>query len=162
VLALEQSKTAQDLVIHKLKKKVKRLEKKQRARTLGMKLFKIGTSRRKGLDKENVSKQGRKSDKTKLMFEDSNFANLDMENVEGDAKTQGRNTAEHGDTVNTASINVSGAGPSTSTTEDIFEDEMTTIVDTLVAIWSARPRITSVVICNVEEELRRATPVPTV
>ncbi|GJR05423.1 hypothetical protein Tco_0528407 [Tanacetum coccineum] len=40
VLALETSKTAQDLVINKLKKKVKRLEKKQRARTSGMKLFK--------------------------------------------------------------------------------------------------------------------------
>ncbi|GKE85253.1 hypothetical protein Tco_1558995, partial [Tanacetum coccineum] len=56
VLALEQSKTAQDLVIKKLKKKVKRLEKKQWARTSGMKLFKIDTSRRKNLDKENVSK----------------------------------------------------------------------------------------------------------
>ncbi|GJW46376.1 putative ribonuclease H-like domain-containing protein [Tanacetum coccineum] len=41
VLALETSKTAQDLVIKKLKKKVKRLEKKQRARTPRMKLFKI-------------------------------------------------------------------------------------------------------------------------
>ncbi|GJV30839.1 putative ribonuclease H-like domain-containing protein [Tanacetum coccineum] len=131
VLALEQSKTAQDLVINKLQKKVKRLEKALRARTLGMKLFKIGTSRRKGLDKENVSKQGRKSDKTKPMFKDSDFDVLDdaMENVEGG---------------------------------DIFEDEMTTIADTLVAIRSARPRTTSVVIRNVEEEPRRATPVPTV
>ncbi|GJU52987.1 hypothetical protein Tco_1226701 [Tanacetum coccineum] len=51
VLALETSKTAQDLVINKLKKKVKRLEKKQRSRTPGVKLFKIGTSRRKSLDK---------------------------------------------------------------------------------------------------------------
>ncbi|GJX93577.1 hypothetical protein Tco_0348163 [Tanacetum coccineum] len=135
VLALEQSKTAQDLVIQKLKKKVKRLEKKQRARTLGMKLFKIGTSKRKSLDKENR-----------------------------------RNTAKHRDTVNTASINVSDAGPSnvstadpsTSTVGDIFEDEMMTIADTLVAIMSTRPRTTLVVIHDVEEEPRRATPVPTV
>ncbi|GJV29889.1 putative ribonuclease H-like domain-containing protein [Tanacetum coccineum] len=56
VLALETSKTAQDLVIKKLKKKVKRLEKKQRERTPRMKLFKISTSRRKSLDKENVLK----------------------------------------------------------------------------------------------------------
>ncbi|GJY28776.1 hypothetical protein Tco_0404543 [Tanacetum coccineum] len=85
VLALENSKTAQDLVIQKLKKRVKRLEKALRARTPGMKLFKIGTSRRKGLDKENVSKQGRKSNKTKPMFNDSDFDVLDdaMENVEG-------------------------------------------------------------------------------
>ncbi|GKE09909.1 hypothetical protein Tco_1413460 [Tanacetum coccineum] len=178
VLALEQSKTAQDLVIRKLKKKVRKLEKKLRARTPGMKLFKIGTSKRKSLDEEYVSKQGRKSDKTKPMFDDSDFAELDvdnaMENVEGDAETQGRNTAEqittNGDTVNTASIDVSAAGPSnvstadpsTSTAGDIFEDEMMTIADTLVAIRSTRPRTTSVVIRDVEEEPRRATPVPTV
>ncbi|GJS42570.1 hypothetical protein Tco_0567613 [Tanacetum coccineum] len=132
VLALEQSKTAQDLVIRKLKKKVRKLEKKLRARTLGLNLFKIGTSKRKHLDKENVSKQRRKSDKTKPMFDDSDFAKLDIENVEGNVETQGRNTAEQittvGDTVNTASIDVSVAGPSnvsttnpsTSTAGDIF------------------------------------------
>ncbi|GJS91713.1 putative ribonuclease H-like domain-containing protein [Tanacetum coccineum] len=167
ILALEQSKIAQDLVINKLQKKVKRLEKALRARTLGMKLFKIGTSRRKGLDKENVSIQRRKSDKTKPMFKDSDFDVLDdaMENVKGGSTGEQIITA--GDTLNTASINVStigpsngsADGPSTSTTGDIFEDEMTTIVDTLVAIRSARPRTTSVVICNVEEEPRRATPV---
>ncbi|GJZ41243.1 hypothetical protein Tco_0588129 [Tanacetum coccineum] len=178
VLALENSKTAQDLVIQKLKKRVKRLEKALRARTPGMKLFKIGTSRRKGLDKENVSKQGRKSDKTKPMFNDSDFDVLDdaMENVEGGSTAEQITTA--GDTLNTASINVSVAGPShvstarpsnisavgpsTSTTRDIFRDEMTTIADTLVAIRSARPRTTSVMIHNVKEEPMRATPVPTV
>ncbi|GKE61292.1 hypothetical protein Tco_1511659 [Tanacetum coccineum] len=139
VLTLEQSKTAQDLVIRKLKKKVRKLEKKLRARTLRMKLFKIGTSKIKSLDEE-----------------------------------YGRNTAEqittNGDTVNTASIDVSAAGPSNvsttdpsiSTTGDIFKDEMMTIADTLVAIRRTRPRTTSVVIRDVEEEPRRATPVPTV
>ncbi|GJZ20113.1 hypothetical protein Tco_0556703 [Tanacetum coccineum] len=155
-------KTAQDLVINKLQKKVKRLEKALRSRTPGMKLFKIGTSRRKGLDKENVSKQGRKSNKTKPMFKDSDFDVLDdaMENFEGGSTTEQITTAR--DTLNTASINGSAAGPSTSTTEDNFEDEMTTIADTLVAIRTTRPRTTSVVIRNVEEEPRRATPVPIV
>nr|GEX63633.1 hypothetical protein [Tanacetum cinerariifolium] len=46
----------EDLVIKRLRNKIKRLEKKQRARTPGMKLFKIGTSKKKTLDKENVSK----------------------------------------------------------------------------------------------------------
>ncbi|GJT54773.1 hypothetical protein Tco_0989827 [Tanacetum coccineum] len=125
VLALENSKTAQDLVIQKLKKRVKRLEKALRERTPGMKLFKIGTSRKKGLDKEDASKQGSKSDKIKPMFNVSDFDVLvDMiKNV---------------------------------------EDEMTTIADTLVVIRNARPRTTSVVIRNIEEEPRRATPVPTV
>ncbi|GJS49155.1 putative ribonuclease H-like domain-containing protein [Tanacetum coccineum] len=119
VLALEELKIAQDL---------------------------IGTSKRKGLDKENVSKQGRKSDKIKLMFKNSDFDVLDdaMEKVEGGSTVEQITTA--GDTLNTASINVSTAGlsngsvvgPSTSTTGDILEDEMTTIADTLVAIRSAR------------------------
>ncbi|GKD51061.1 putative ribonuclease H-like domain-containing protein [Tanacetum coccineum] len=112
VLALENSKTAQDLVIQQLKNKIKRLEKALRARTPGMNLFKIGTSKRKGLDKENVSKQGRKSGKTKPMFNDSDFDVLDeaMENVEGGSTAEQITTA--GDTLNTASINVSVAGPS--------------------------------------------------
>ncbi|GJV27614.1 putative ribonuclease H-like domain-containing protein [Tanacetum coccineum] len=56
----------------------------------------------------------------------------------------------------------SAVGPSKSTTGDIFDDKMTTIADILMAIRSARPRTTSVVIRDVEEEPRRATPVPTV
>ncbi|GJZ34686.1 putative ribonuclease H-like domain-containing protein [Tanacetum coccineum] len=56
VLALEQLKTTQDLVIKKLKKKVRKLEKKLRTRTLGMKLFMISTSKRKSLDEKYVSK----------------------------------------------------------------------------------------------------------
>ncbi|GJS06642.1 hypothetical protein Tco_0363438 [Tanacetum coccineum] len=122
VLALENLKTTQDLVIQKLKKRVKRLEKALRARTPWMMLFKIGTSRRKGLDKENGT------------------LNSDSINV----STAGPS-------------NVSDTGPSTSTAGDIFEDEMTPISDTLVAIRSARQRTISVMICNVEEEPRRAT-----
>ncbi|GJY11213.1 putative ribonuclease H-like domain-containing protein [Tanacetum coccineum] len=174
VLALENSKTAQDLVIQKLKRRVKRLEKALRARTPWMKLFKIGTSMRKCLDKENVSKQGRKSDMTKPMFNDSDFDVLDdaMENVEGGSTIEQITTV--GDTLNTDSINVStagpshvstagpsnvsAAGPSTSTARDVFEDEMTTIANTLVAIRSARPRTILVMIRNVKEEPRRAIP----
>nr|GEW47264.1 ribonuclease H-like domain-containing protein [Tanacetum cinerariifolium] len=76
VLALEQSKTARDLVIKKLQKNVKRIERKIKARTLGMTLFKIGNFRRKSLDKENVSKQERYL-KTRPMFEESDFDNID-------------------------------------------------------------------------------------
>ncbi|GKB06255.1 hypothetical protein Tco_0834488 [Tanacetum coccineum] len=142
--------TAQDLVIRKLKKKVRKLEMKLRARTPGIKLFKIGTSKRKSLDEEYLDVDNA------------------MENAEGDAETQGGNTVEqittNGDIVNTASIDVSAAGPSnvstadpsTSTAGDIFEDEMMTIVDTLVAIRSTIPRTTSVVIREVEEEPRDA------
>nr|GEV16413.1 hypothetical protein [Tanacetum cinerariifolium] len=69
-----------------------------------------------------------------------------------------------GDAVNAASVipDVSVAGPSTSTAEDIFEYEMTTMVDTLMAIRRTRQRTTSLVIHDVEEEPRKATPPPTV
>ncbi|GJX56208.1 putative ribonuclease H-like domain-containing protein [Tanacetum coccineum] len=135
VLALENSKNAQDLVIQKLKKRVKILEKALRARTPGMKLFKIGTSRRKGLDKENVSKQEIKSDKTKPMFNDSDFDMLDdaMENVKGGSTAKQITTI--GDTLNTASINVSTAGPSNE-------------------------HKTTMIIHDVEEESKRSTPAP--
>ncbi|GJX92796.1 hypothetical protein Tco_0347382 [Tanacetum coccineum] len=147
-------------------------------KVLDLEKAKTAQAKRKSLDKVNVSKQGRKIDKTKPMFDDGDFAELDvdnaMENVKGDAETQGRNTAKQitttRDTVNTASINVSVVGPSnvstanpsTSTVGDIFEDEMIIIVDTLVAIRSTRPRTTSVVIHDVEEEPMRETPVLTV
>ncbi|GJX42425.1 putative ribonuclease H-like domain-containing protein [Tanacetum coccineum] len=133
VLVLENSKTAQDLVIQKLKRRVKRLEKALRL-----------PSRwylRERLDKENVSKQGRKSDKTKPMFNDSDFDVLDdaMENVKGGS------TAKQITTVGDNYLIL------------LVSNEMTTIADTLVAIRSARPRTTSVMIHNVEEEPRRAT-----
>ncbi|GKD05347.1 hypothetical protein Tco_1180321 [Tanacetum coccineum] len=58
--------------------------------------------------------------------------------------------------VSTASaiLEVSNAGPSSST-DDVFEDEMMTIVESLVAIRRTRPRTTSVVIHDPEEEPRR-------
>ncbi|GJY92487.1 putative reverse transcriptase, RNA-dependent DNA polymerase [Tanacetum coccineum] len=117
VLALETTRTAQDLMIRKLKKKVRRLEKKLRARTLGMKLFKIGTSRRKSLDKENVSKQGRNL-KTRPMFEEGDFdddfddiddmVNEAMKKIEGD-------TVNAVGAVNTATTRVSAASASVTT-----------------------------------------------
>ncbi|GJS04223.1 hypothetical protein Tco_0320731 [Tanacetum coccineum] len=131
VLALETSKTRQDLVIKKLKRKVKRLDKKLRARTPGMKLFKISTSRRKSLDKENVSKQGRNL-KTRQMFEEGDFdddfddiddmVNEAMENVKGD-------TVNDAGAVNTATTGVSAASASAQIQRDaeiaqrLFEEE---------------------------------------
>nr|GEX72134.1 hypothetical protein [Tanacetum cinerariifolium] len=176
VLALKQFKIAQDLVIKRLKKKVKRLEKKQRARTPGMKLFKIGTSKKKTLDKENASKQGRdESNRT----DELNLSNKGSGKTEvfdyTTAAKKDVNAAKPvftaGDVVNAASVildvsaagpSTSVAGPSTSTTEDIFENEMTTMAYTLMTIKKTRPRTTLVVIHDVKEEPKRATPPPTV
>ncbi|GKA31989.1 putative ribonuclease H-like domain-containing protein [Tanacetum coccineum] len=110
----------EDLVIRKLKKKVRRLEKKLRPRTLGMKLFKIGTSRRKSLDKENVFKQGRNL-KTRPMFEEVSAASAP---------------------VTTAGVSISTAEPRTppTTITTAFEDEDLTIAQTLVKIRSRKDK----------------------
>ncbi|GJZ60084.1 hypothetical protein Tco_0615900 [Tanacetum coccineum] len=106
--------------------------------------------------------------KTRPMFEEGNFdadfddivnmVNEAIKNVEGDTNVEGDIVNSATTRVSAASVipdvpsNVSTAGPSTSTAEDIFEDEMMTITDTLMAIRSTRPRITSVMIRDVEEE----------
>ncbi|GKC98114.1 hypothetical protein Tco_1168389, partial [Tanacetum coccineum] len=174
VLALETSKTAQDLVINKLKKKVKILEKKQRVRTPGMKLFKIGTSRRKSLDKENVSKQGRNL-KTRPMFEECDFdddiddmVNEAMENVKGD-------TINNAGAVNTATIKVSAASASVTTADvsistaeprtpptTAFEDEDLIIAQRLVKMRSEKAKIKRVNFRDVEESARSKTILPTI
>ncbi|GJT21348.1 hypothetical protein Tco_0891285 [Tanacetum coccineum] len=177
VLALETSKTAQDLVINKLKKKVKRLEKKQRARTPGMKLFKIDTSRRKSLDKENVSKQGRNL-KTRLMFEEGDFnddiddmVNEAMENVEEDIVNAAStvNTATTGVSAASASVTTVGVSISTAesgtpptTTTTAFEDEDLTIAQTLVKIGSEKAKVKGVDFRDVEESARSITILPTI
>ncbi|GJS10650.1 hypothetical protein Tco_0367446 [Tanacetum coccineum] len=81
-----------------------------------------------------------------LNFDDTTAAEKDVNAAEP--------VSTAGDAVTAASVipdidtagpsNVSAAGPSTSTAGDIFEDEMMTIADTLVAIRSTRPRTTLV------------------
>ncbi|GKF63671.1 hypothetical protein Tco_0187119 [Tanacetum coccineum] len=67
VLDLEHTKTTQALEIESLKRRVKKLEKKQRPRTYKIKrLYKVGlsakvvSSKDKGLGEEDATKQGRK------------------------------------------------------------------------------------------------------
>ncbi|GJR46188.1 hypothetical protein Tco_1314291 [Tanacetum coccineum] len=144
VLDLEKEKDAQAVEILKLKNIIKKLERKAKSSIPPPKrrLYKQVDSSDDSLGEENASKQGRNDISTA-----------------GDAITAASVIPD----IDTArSSNVSAAGLSTSTVGDIFEDEMMTIADTLVAIRSTRPRTTSVVIRDVEEEPRRATPVPIV
>ncbi|GKC76232.1 hypothetical protein Tco_1127006 [Tanacetum coccineum] len=123
-----------------------------------MKLFKIGTSRRKSLDKENVSKQGRNL-KTMLMFEEGDFdddfddiddmVNEAIENVEGDTVNVGGaiNTATTGVSVASASVTTAGVSISTAeprtpprTTTTAFEDKDLTIAQTLVKMRSQKDK----------------------
>ncbi|GKE48701.1 hypothetical protein Tco_1479959 [Tanacetum coccineum] len=147
VLALETSKAAQDLVINKLKMKVKRLEEA------------MGKNSR-DLDKENVSKQGRNL-KTRPMFEEGDFdddfddmVNKEIENVKRDTVNAGGavNTATTGVSTTSASVTTAGVSISTAeprtpptTTTTAFEYEDLTIAQTLVKMR------------NVEESARSTT-----
>ncbi|GKF55625.1 hypothetical protein Tco_0165965, partial [Tanacetum coccineum] len=101
----------------KLSKQVLDLEKEKDAQAMQVESF------NDDLDEEDASKQGRKSDKTKPMFKDSDFDGLDddMENVVGEivyAATSGVSTARAlvsivGPTVSTARPSTSAAGTST-------------------------------------------------
>ncbi|GKD34575.1 hypothetical protein Tco_1250084, partial [Tanacetum coccineum] len=124
----------------------------------GMKLFKIGTSKRKSLDKDNVSKQGRNL-KTRLMFKEGDFdddfddiddmVNEATENVEGDTINAGgvvntttTRVSAASASVTTAGVSISTAEPRTppTTTTTAFEDEDLTIAQTLVKMRSQKDK----------------------
>ncbi|GJT79269.1 hypothetical protein Tco_1053611 [Tanacetum coccineum] len=140
VLALENVKTAQGLEITSLKKRVKKLEKKKKARTpqLKRRLFKvrIESSADKSLGiQEDVSKQGRNEDQD----EDTSW-------FQKDAETQGR--YDHDIDVTTASAPITTAGVSISTVEPstpptkttVIEDEDLTIAQTLIKMRSEKSK----------------------
>ncbi|GJW34615.1 hypothetical protein Tco_0057535 [Tanacetum coccineum] len=79
VLDLEKEKDAQAVEILKLKKRVKKLE-RQRKSSIShprRRIYRQVESSDDDLDEEDASKQGRTSDKTKPMFKDSDFDDLD-------------------------------------------------------------------------------------
>ncbi|GJR45285.1 hypothetical protein Tco_1313388 [Tanacetum coccineum] len=88
VFDLEKEKDAQPVEILKLKKRVKKLE-RQRKSSIShprRRIYRHVESSDDDLDEEDASKQGRKSDKIKTMFKDSDFDRLndDIENVNGE------------------------------------------------------------------------------
>nr|GEX25423.1 uncharacterized mitochondrial protein AtMg00810-like [Tanacetum cinerariifolium] len=135
VLSLEEVKTTQDKVITILKLRVRRLEKKRKARTsqpINRRLFKgrVETSTDKSLG-EDASKQGRNDDKT----EDLNLTDGPDTKVLIEDKGSGEKGGSTADQVSTARPEVSTATPSTPpTTKTIFGDEDLTISQTLIML----------------------------
>ncbi|GJY59221.1 hypothetical protein Tco_0459113 [Tanacetum coccineum] len=186
VLDLETTKTAQAKEIASLKKRVKNLERKRKSKTPGMNLFKIGTSRRRSLGEEDVSKQGRnlKQGKKNSIFEDSDF-NEDLDavmdeaiehvyeadkDVEGDAEqvsaaavevptSDAVNTA--GTEVNTASALITTAGISVSTTKPITTASVNiTTASTLMKMRSEKSKVRGVVMQEPSKTATRPTVPP--
>ncbi|GJX83021.1 hypothetical protein Tco_0332502 [Tanacetum coccineum] len=128
VLDLETTKTTQAKEITSLKKIVKKLERKRKSKTLGMNLFKIGTSRRRSLGKEDASKQRRnlKQRKHSSIFKESDFddegfdADIDkvFKDIEGDAEqviSVAVDEVPTGDAVNTTGTEVNAASTPVTT-----------------------------------------------
>ncbi|GJX57572.1 retrovirus-related pol polyprotein from transposon TNT 1-94 [Tanacetum coccineum] len=175
VLDLEKEKDAQAVEILKLKKRVKKLE-RQRKSSIShprRRIYRQVESSDDDLDEEDASKQGRTSDKTKPMFKDSDFDDLDdlvdegMDFVqEKDAENQGKIGADDtkvvkgsGDTeaVNTAGEGVSTAAPRTPpTTTTVFDDEDVTMAmaQTLIKMKEEKAKEKGVAIKDVEDSSR--------
>nr|GEY06426.1 hypothetical protein [Tanacetum cinerariifolium] len=141
VLALEEAKTTQDKVITILKLRVRRLEKKRKARTLQpmkRRLFKgrVGTSTDKILG-EDASKQGRNYDQ----IEELNLTNGTDTEVIVEDKGSGEKGNSIVDQVSNARPEVSAATPTTPlTTTTIFVDKDLTIAQTLIKMRSEKAK----------------------
>ncbi|GKA15882.1 hypothetical protein Tco_0695629 [Tanacetum coccineum] len=133
VLALENIKTAQNLEIINLKKRVKKLEKKKKARTpqLKRRLFKvrIESSAENSLgDQEDASKQGRNG-----IDQDEKFHSINITTPEPVTTVSAP--------VTTAGVSISTTKPSTPpTTTILIEDEDLTIAQTLMKMRSVKSK----------------------
>ncbi|GJX69428.1 hypothetical protein Tco_0305155 [Tanacetum coccineum] len=158
VLDLEKAMTAQAKEIAILKKRVKKLEKRKRSRTQGLKLFKIGTSKRRSLDKEDASKHGRNLNARLISEEDDFDAGFNVvrdegiTHVEGDAEQVVIVAAE----VVNVGVSVSTAEPKTpptTTTTTLLEDDEVTVAATLVQM-SETSKAKLIVFEDVEESAK--------
>ncbi|GKF61998.1 hypothetical protein Tco_0182052, partial [Tanacetum coccineum] len=120
----------------KLSKQVLDLEKEKDAQAVEILKLK---------QREDASEQGRKNDKTKSMFKDSDFDILDddMENVEGETvNTATTRVSAVSAPITTAGVAISTAEPRTpsTTAETAFIDEDLTIAQTLVKMRSEKAK----------------------
>ncbi|GJX78726.1 hypothetical protein Tco_0326875 [Tanacetum coccineum] len=137
VLDLENTKTSQDAEITKLKERLKKLERRNKSRTLGLKrLRKVGrtaiieSSKDEGLgDQGDTSKQGRKIDDldvdVKVTLVDEAQGWIDEQEVEVEK------------VVSTAEVTIVSATPTTV-------DELT-LAQTLIEIKAAKPKVVTTV-----------------
>ncbi|GJX40575.1 hypothetical protein Tco_0255565 [Tanacetum coccineum] len=152
VLALETTKTTQANEIAGLKRRVKKLERRNKSRTHGLKrLYKVGSSRRvessdeEGLGKEDASKQGRIADI------DAN-KDIYLVNVHTDEDMFGVNDLD-GDEVIVDNVDVVK-----TTKETRISDVEITLAQALVELKSAKPKADKVVIQEPEQGTTTTTP----
>ncbi|GJR49490.1 uncharacterized mitochondrial protein-like protein [Tanacetum coccineum] len=153
--------TSQAQEITSLKRRVKRLEKKNRSRTHGLKrLYKVGLSSRiesseeEGLGEEDASKHGRINDI------DAN-EDIYLVNVHTDEDMFGVNDLDGDELVSTASTIPVSAATTTSTTTVITDVDIT-LAQALAALKSEKPKADKVMIQEPEQGTIRTTAATTV
>ncbi|GJX57938.1 hypothetical protein Tco_0289328 [Tanacetum coccineum] len=180
VLALETTKTTQATKIASLKKRSKKLERRNKSRTHGLKrLYRVGSSRRvessedEGLGEEDASKQGR------IVDIDAN-EDIYLVNVQTDEDMFGVNDLD-GDEVIVESVDVVktveetrsvveevtaviilvSAATTITTTTAITDVEMT-LAQALVELKSAKPKATTITTTPTLTTITAATTITTV
>ncbi|GJY76322.1 hypothetical protein Tco_0481438 [Tanacetum coccineum] len=143
------------LKLEELMKRVKKLERQRKSSISHPKrrTYMQVESSDDDLDKEDASKQGRTSDKTKPMFKDSDFNDLDDLVDEGMAFVQEKD-ADNTKAVNTAGEGVSTAAPRTPpTTTTVFDDKDVTIAmdQTLIKMKEEKAKEKGVAIKDIED-----------
>ncbi|GJU41528.1 hypothetical protein Tco_1194485 [Tanacetum coccineum] len=171
VLALETTKTTQYIEIASLKRRVKKLERRNKSRTYRLKrLYKVGSSRRvessdeEGLGEEDASKQGRIADidaDAGITLDSTHFdADTDMLGVHDldgdevivdnkDVVTAAEETRSVVEEVTAVTIPVSAT--TTTTTTTIITDVEMTLAQALADFKSAKPKADKVVIQEPEQ-----------
>nr|GEV18210.1 xylulose kinase-1 [Tanacetum cinerariifolium] len=150
VLDLEEAKIAQAKEIAKLKKRIKKLEKRRKSRPVGLRRLKEGRSI-EDIDQDAKialvdEAQGRMYDADMFGFDDLEgnevFVDVREQTVKKEVSTADLVTTG-GEVVTTASIEVSVA-PTTATTADV-DDELT-LAKTLIEIKETKPNVISTAI----------------
>ncbi|GKE40823.1 hypothetical protein Tco_1464228 [Tanacetum coccineum] len=151
-----------------LNRRVKKLERKRKSsisHPRRRKYRQVETSSKDGLDEEDASKQGRRSDKLRPMFKDKDFEELDdyIENVKEetvDAAAIGVSTVSA--PVSTVGVTISTAEPRTPpTTTTVFDNEDVTMemAHTLIKMKEQKAKEKGVAITDVEDSSRIVKPV---
>ncbi|GKE94057.1 hypothetical protein Tco_1578912, partial [Tanacetum coccineum] len=157
VLDLETIKTTQANEIASLKRRVKKLERRNMLRTHGLKIiYRVGLLRRvessedKGLGEDDASKQGRIADI------DAN-EDITLVNDQDDADMFGVNDLDGDEVIidNASTISVSAA---TTTTTSTITDVEVTLAQALAELKSAKSKAVKVVIQEPEQGTTTTTP----
>ncbi|GJZ11789.1 hypothetical protein Tco_0546548 [Tanacetum coccineum] len=174
VLALETTQTTKDTEIASLKKRVKKLERRNKLRTHELKrVYRVGSSRRvessedEGLSEEDASKQGRIADidanediyLVNVQTDEDMFGVNDLDGDEVIVKSVDVNTAEETRSVVekvTAVIIPVSAATTTTTTTSITDVEMT-LAQALEELKSAKPKANKVVIQKPKQDTTTPT-----